>query len=196
MRRSLVMASLCLAVLGLAPIATAGATATGRCTFHGSAALLEELTSKPKHIKYSFASSKGGPLNLPADGVVCEEAGGATLTGRTTAEGEGEVSCSAGIGGLKEVEPVLLGKSGPPGQGKLELELNPATGKYEKVFEYELSVVSQAGIVDILVRPKGTATYTVEGYASFLESKSEPLEKCFTVGAGQLEFDAVAEGEI
>jgi len=198
MRRLLLGAGLCLIGSALAPIATAGAATTkGTCMFHGKATLLEELASKPKNVKYKFASEGGGPLNLPGAGVVCEqEDSGATLTGRTAAEGEGEVSCSAGLGGLQEVEPVLLGKSGPPGNGKLELEFNQVTNKYEKTFAFELSVVSQAGIVDILVRPTGTTTYTVTGYASFLGSKSEPMDTCYTSGVGKLEFDAVAEGEI
>jgi hypothetical protein len=199
MKRIILIGGLSAFVASVVPIASANATENGRCTIHGKATVEEALTRLPEMVKYGLVSEAGGPLHVPAEGVECVEEGtGTRLTGTTRASGEGEVACTFSAGNLKEVEPVLLGQSSAPAEGKLELGYNAATKKYEKIFEYELSLVSAAGIIDFLVRPKGAATFTVGGFASFLASEHEEVGTCFTTSAGVrfIEFDATAEGQI
>jgi hypothetical protein len=198
MKRIIVIGGLTALMTALALVPAANAD-KGKCTIHGVATIEGALTRVSQRVAYSLVSKSGGPLQVPSEGVECvEEATGTKLTGTTRASGEGEVACTFSAGDLKEVQPVLLGESGAPGQGKLELGYNAATKKYEKTFEYELALVSQAGIVDFLVRPKGTPTFGVDGFASFLASEHESVANCFTLGSGvgTVEFDATAEGEI
>ena|ERR1700737_3131319 len=167
MKRLMLVASLCIGVLVLTPVASANAErAAGRCTIEGLATFLKiYLKPIPTKLGYEFEGS-----------AVCETfPGGEIREGRVEVKGEETLSCSGSLGEAEGKGTLTFGAiklpfgltffSGTPGSTAL------------------VAKFADGGIA--------------AGSATFLTSKSEEPSECFMLGgAHYLRFKGVAVGEL
>jgi hypothetical protein len=170
-KKLILVASLAVVAVIVAPIASANAAVTGACTVHGQATFTGgKLNPTPEKLGYAFAAKEGE--------VTCHETSGAEHKGSASVTGgNGTLSCGAAV---SETE----------GEGTLTLP-----GVAGSPFHFKLSFVAAAGVVGLLIKsPAGTPEAT--GAASFAKSTKEEAKLCASPGVTELEFDAVTAGTI
>jgi len=164
MKRLILLASMCLGIVALAPVASASA-AEDACEIAGSAELNPHLNAELKHTTFSFTAKPGTPC------VVSKS----TLAGASV-NGEGELSCPAGQN--------IVGLNGSvSGEGTIQRSIDASA----KHFKFEL--VATAGVVSF----KASGEVTGGGAAEFL-THEESVKKCASLNAGNLEFTALVAG--
>jgi hypothetical protein len=164
MKRLILLASMCLGIVALAPVASASA-AEDACTIEGSAELNPHLGATPQSTKFSFSATPGTPCAVSKS----------TIASATVA-GQGELSCPAGEN--------IVGLNGSvSGEGTIQRS-SDATPKH---FKFEL--VAAAGVVAF----RASGEVTGGGAAEFLTHKSA-AEQCSKLNAGNLEFTALVAG--
>ncbi|HEV2980368.1 MAG TPA: hypothetical protein VGX51_02970 [Solirubrobacteraceae bacterium] len=164
MKRLILLASLCVGIAALVPVASASA-AEDACTIEGNAELTPHLGAELKSTKFSFVATPGTSCSVSKS----------TIT-EATVTGEGELSCPAGEN--------IVGLNGKvSGEGTIRRSIDPAA----KHFKFEL--VATAGVVSF----KASGEVTGGGAAEFLTHK-EAAEKCAKLNAGGLEFTALVAG--
>jgi hypothetical protein len=179
MRKLLLAACLCVLAFVIAPIASANAegvkgtcTVSGTTHFWGLNAKGEEiplnLTNEAMKIDFLF-EGKGKCVELPSGEVVDVDA---------HVEGSGEFSC--------------VGKGEGTAKGSLTVLSGPKKGTLYK-FGLDLEAVGGNVVLKILNEAKEE---TAKGTANFYISTGELAAKCAMGGVKELEFNAVAAGEI
>jgi hypothetical protein len=175
MKRLILLASLCVAAIIVAPVASASAAGLkGHCTVKGTAKFpgLNLTRELMKGQSYEFT----GTAN-------CEELpGGEKVEATVTVSGKGELSCAASVSKVAE------------GLGTLTLTSGPKKGT---AYMFNLGFTPLVpGVILLQVEAEGAGKVTATGYASFL--KDPKAEECFTNAAGvsELKFEALAAGEI
>jgi hypothetical protein len=188
MKRILLAASLGIAALVLAPIASANAATAlkGTCTFQGKATFPggNLSTTTPKHTSFLFVNTTGECVT---------EAGTKGTVIKAEVEGEGPLSCGVAENMLELPEVVASGKVA--GEVKaLEVEF---PGKLEKLkLKAFFRFVAGAGALAFRVEGEaGSATNSV-GPATFLTNTNNLKECTNPTGAKELEFRAAAGGTL
>jgi len=180
MKRVILVASLCVVGIVVAPIATASATFTGACSLEGTATFSEspvtkegKILSETKHrLGYTFTDNGKG---------TCVE------TGTENPKKVTKVSVTAG-----EFEGTCLGAGASvvDGSGTLEVVGVPAQA-------FDLSFKTAAGVVALEVEKPGLLDeITATGSANFFNSKHQTAKECTEGGVEKLEFEATAAGSI
>jgi hypothetical protein len=168
MKKLMLVASLCVAALVLAPMTSANAErAAGRCTIEGSA------TFSPTNLKPVPTAKLGYEFHGSAE---CETLPSTEIRrGTVEAKGGETLSCAGSIS---------------EGEGRGTLTLGTIS------FPFGLTFLSGGPGFTVIVAKFGDGGVAV-GTATFLGSKSEPASECFALrGAHELEFKAVAVGEL
>jgi hypothetical protein len=174
MKRLILIASLCITAVVVAPIASAsaeGAKFAGKCEFKGTATFAPgNLSPVPAALEYKFKGT-----------AECEtQPGKEKLKGKVEVSGKGTLSCGVSLG-LEGAGTLKLSKTG--------------TEPWEE-YEFKLTIVSGAPGTVLLAAKFKDGSVAV-GFASFLKSETEPAAQCFTLeGAHALEFEAMAAGEV
>jgi hypothetical protein len=164
MKRLILLASLCLGIAALVPVASASA-AEDACTIEGNAELNPHLGATPQSTKFSFSATPGTPCAVSKSTIAA-----------ATVVGQGELSCPAGEN--------IVGLNGSvSGEGTIQRSIDPTA----KHFKFEL--VATAGVVSF----KASGEVTGGGAAEFLTHK-EAAEQCAKLNGGKLEFTALVAG--
>jgi len=167
MRKLMLAASLCVASILLVPIASASAEKTaGRCTITGRA------TFSPTDLKPLPTSELGYEFAGRAE---CERLPSREIINAIVeAGGKQTLSCFGALGETEGTGTMTVGSV------KLPFSLTFLSG----------------GPGSTLLAVKFADGGTAVGGATFLNSSSELASQCFTGGAHDLEFEAVASGEL
>jgi hypothetical protein len=177
MKRLILTASLAIAAIMVAPVASASALeATGVCEIKGTATFGAPLKlTVPTKTTYSFESAA-------VEGGKCESIP-ATKFEKAKVSGNGELSCKEG-------------KEEGAGTGTIEFEI-VGLAKEKHEFEFKFSAVGPFVVFETVTKPgigaKGGGK--ANGVASFANDTAG-LEKCAAGTAGSLKFTAVAVGTI
>jgi hypothetical protein len=177
-KRLILVASVAIVALVVAPVASSGAAElTGSCAIKGKAEFkkggLEAKLSETfqEKLEYKFEGEAKCASTTPP----VERKGTVTVSGtfKGTCTGPGE-------------------SESPEGEGVLQ-ETLPGTEKYN----FKLSFVSEKGLVTLKIRKvAGEEPPEALGHANFFASKEQTAKECTEKGAHVLEFNASASGKI
>jgi hypothetical protein len=175
MKKLVLVASLCVAAVMVAPIASASAESlAGACVIKGNATFEKGLSNgAPTANTYSFNSTE----------ATCVSSKGVEPA-TATVSGKGLLGCAVAAGGLGNA---LVGETFAPGKGTLTVG--------GKKYPFELSFVAVAANVVLAVKPEGELG-AATGDATFLTDGPEALEKCAKGTATELSFTAATAGVV
>lgn len=178
MKRLVLVACLCILAFVLAPVAAANAeTFKGACTISGTTkfwGLKEgkkiELRLSSTLMEIDFLFLGGGKCVLPSGEVV---------EVHVHVEGKGSFTCAE--------------KGEGTATGYVEATSGPKKGTK---YEFELGIDAAGGSVVLHVKTGASKEETAKGTANFYLSKKQLAAECPLGGVEELEFNAVAAGEI